>query len=182
MPPLHWCHNGRDSVSNHQLHDCLLNRLFRCRSKKTSKLRATGLCVGNSPGTGEFHAQMASYAENVSIWWRHHIWLHWLPNFSTSQSVMGRVYHPHCWPLTYVISVQLQVQEMTFSISIIFSIHMVYLDSGALYLSVTPKTLPIESIKTMSMEDVSAGVLEKNKEYLRSKDKAEKWYDVSRHI
>ena len=24
------------------------------------------------PGTGEFPAQMASYAENVSIWWRHH--------------------------------------------------------------------------------------------------------------
>ena len=27
-------HNGRDSVSNHQPHDCLLNRLFRRRSKK----------------------------------------------------------------------------------------------------------------------------------------------------
>ena len=27
---------------------------------------------GNLPGTGEFSAQMASYAENVSIWWRHH--------------------------------------------------------------------------------------------------------------
>ena len=39
---------------------------------KTSKLRAAGLCAGNSPGTGEFPAQMASYAENVSIWWRHH--------------------------------------------------------------------------------------------------------------
>ena len=37
-----------------------------------SKLRVTGLCVGNSPGTGEFPAQMASNAENVSIWWRHH--------------------------------------------------------------------------------------------------------------
>ena len=69
---LRWGHNGRDSVSNHQPHDCLLNRLFRGRSKKTSKLRVTGLCVGNSPGTGEFPAQMASNAENVSIWWRHH--------------------------------------------------------------------------------------------------------------
>ena len=69
---LRWRHNGRDSVSNHQPHDCLLSRLFRRRSKKTSKLRDTGLCVGNSPGTGEFPAQMASYAENVSIWWRHH--------------------------------------------------------------------------------------------------------------
>ena len=38
-----------------------------------SKLRVTGLCVGNSPGTGEFPAQMANNVENVSIWWRHHI-------------------------------------------------------------------------------------------------------------
>ena len=27
-------HNGRDGISNHQPHDCLLNRSFRCRSKK----------------------------------------------------------------------------------------------------------------------------------------------------
>ena len=46
---LQWRHNGCDGVSNHQPHVCLLNRLFRCRSKKTSKLRVTGLCVGNSP-------------------------------------------------------------------------------------------------------------------------------------
>ena len=69
---LRWWHNGRNSVSNHQPHDCLLNRLFGCISKKTSKLRATGLCEGNSPGTGEFSTQMPSYAEDVSIWWRHH--------------------------------------------------------------------------------------------------------------
>ena len=68
-----WRHNGPDSVSNHQPHDRLLKRLFRRRSKKTSKLRVTGLCAGNSPGTGEFPAQMASNAENVSIWWRHHV-------------------------------------------------------------------------------------------------------------
>ena len=76
LPPfsiaLRWRHNEHDSVSNHQPHDCLLNRLFGCRSKKTSKLRVTGLCVGNSPVAGEFPAQMASNAENVSIWWRHH--------------------------------------------------------------------------------------------------------------
>ena len=47
---LHWRHNDHDSVSNHQPHGCLLNRLFRPRSKKTSKLRVTGLCAGNSPG------------------------------------------------------------------------------------------------------------------------------------
>ena len=72
MNTLQWRHNGRDSVSNHQPHDCLLNCLFRSRSKKTSNLRVNGLCAGNSPVSGEFPAQMASNAENVSIWWRHH--------------------------------------------------------------------------------------------------------------
>ena len=47
---LHWRHNGHDGVSNHQPHGCLLNRLFGRRSKKTSKLRVTGLCARNSPG------------------------------------------------------------------------------------------------------------------------------------
>ena len=70
---LWWRHNDHDSVSNHQPHECLLSRLFRRRSKKTSKLRVTGLCVGEFTGTGEFPAQRASYAENVSIWWRHHV-------------------------------------------------------------------------------------------------------------
>ena len=50
MVSLLWRHNEHDSVSNHQPRGCLLNRLFRRRSKKTSKLRVTGLCVGNSPG------------------------------------------------------------------------------------------------------------------------------------
>ena len=48
--PLRWRHTWRDGASNHQPPDCLLNRLFRRRSKKTSKLRVTGLCAGNSPG------------------------------------------------------------------------------------------------------------------------------------
>ena len=68
---LQWRHNERNGVSNHRRLDCLLNRLFRRRSKKTSKLRVTGLFEGNSPVTGEFLAQRTSYAENVSIWWHH---------------------------------------------------------------------------------------------------------------
>ena len=47
---LQWRHNDHNGVSNHQPHGCLLNRLIRRRSKKTSKLRVTGLCAGNSPG------------------------------------------------------------------------------------------------------------------------------------
>ena len=62
---LRWRHNGHDGVSNHQPHDCLLNRLFRRRSEKTSKLRVTGLCAGNSPGTGEFPAQRPVTREMV---------------------------------------------------------------------------------------------------------------------
>ena len=61
---LQWRHNGRDSVSNHQSHECLL-LLFRRRSKKTTKLRVTGLCAGNSQENDEFPAQMASNAEKV---------------------------------------------------------------------------------------------------------------------
>ena len=77
---LRWRHE-RDKILNHQPCDCFLNRLFRHRSKKTSKLRTTGLCEGNSPVTGEFSAQRASNAESVSIWWRHHV--SWYYHFST---------------------------------------------------------------------------------------------------
>ena len=38
---IQWRHNERDGVSNHQPHDGLVNRLFRRRSNKASKLRAT---------------------------------------------------------------------------------------------------------------------------------------------
>ena len=44
---LQWHHHGCDGVSNHQPHECLLNCLLGRKSKKTSKLRATGLCAGN---------------------------------------------------------------------------------------------------------------------------------------
>ena len=76
--------NERDGVSNHRRLDCLLSRLFRCRSMKTSKLRVTGLCAENSPSTGEFPAQMASNAENVSIGWRHH-------GIASDRTVIGNV-------------------------------------------------------------------------------------------
>ena len=91
---LQWRHNGRDSVSNLQPNDCLLNRLFRRRPKKTSKLRVTGLCAGNSPGTGEFPAQMASNAENVSIWWRHHE--HLVQANVKKQTKTKQIKAPHC--------------------------------------------------------------------------------------
>ena len=51
---LQWCHNECDGVSNHQRLYYLLNRLFRRRPKKTSKLRVTGLCEGNPQVTGGY--------------------------------------------------------------------------------------------------------------------------------
>ena len=69
---LHWRHNGHGGVSNHQPHGCLLHRLFRRISKKTSKAPRQLPLWGEFTGTGEFPAQRASNAENGSISWRHH--------------------------------------------------------------------------------------------------------------
>ena len=59
---LQWRHSDRDGVFNHRRLDCLLYRVIRRRSKKTWKLRVTGL----------WWIPRASNAENVSILWRHH--------------------------------------------------------------------------------------------------------------
>ena len=66
---LYWRHN----VSNNERVDCMLNPLFRCRSKKTSKLHVFGLCEGNPLVTGGFPSQRASNTEKASIWWHHHV-------------------------------------------------------------------------------------------------------------
>ena len=86
---LQWCHNDHDGVSNHQPHGCLLNRLFRRKSKKISKLRVTGLCVGNSSGPvnsphkGPFTRKMFPFDDVIIVhsfdssdadnktWWHH---------------------------------------------------------------------------------------------------------------
>ena len=68
---LEWRHNGLDSVSNHQPRDSLFNRLFRRRSKKTSKLRVTMRGIHRGPVNSPH--RWPSNAENVSIWRRHHV-------------------------------------------------------------------------------------------------------------
>ena len=114
---LQWRSNERDGISNHQPHDCLLNRLFMRRSKKTSKLRVTGLCEGNSPVTGEFPAQIDNNAEKVSIWWRHHdkitrdtvhyrrrFWSLWYFN---GPSIFGRQFWLQClFELYFVVKLE----------------------------------------------------------------------------
>ena len=114
---LRWRHNGPDSVSNHQPHDCLLNRLFSRRPKKTLKLRVTGLCAGNSPGTGEFPTQMASNAENVSIWLRHYenrrVKPAQYPSFCRCKEIQ-EYQQPHYWSA-------FEFENYTFKITIVFS-------------------------------------------------------------
>ena len=73
---LQWRHNERDAVSNHQPHDCLLNCLFRRKSKKTSKLRVTGLCVVkihrgpvNSPHKWPVMRKMFPFDDVIMIHW-----------------------------------------------------------------------------------------------------------------
>ena len=86
---LQWRHNERNGVSNHQPHDCILKRLFRRRSKKTSKLRVTGLCEGNSrwpvksphkgPVTRIFFHLMTSSWQVFVLWFVLHqqsLWIH----------------------------------------------------------------------------------------------------------
>ena len=59
---LQWRQNEREGVLDHQPNKCLRNRLFRRILKKTSKLRVTGLCVGNLPVTRILPTQKASKA------------------------------------------------------------------------------------------------------------------------
>ena len=116
---LQWLHNERDGVSNHQPHDCLLDRLFRHRWQKTSKLRVTGLCAGNSQVTGEFPAQRASNAENASIWWRHHVLskhcVHttYAVKYST-RSLTWPVMYPHCVSRVGIgLGLQIKITQQT---------------------------------------------------------------------
>ena len=77
--PLQWRHNERDVVTNHRHLVCLLNRSFSGRSKKTSKLVI-----------GEFPAQRASNAENISIWWRYHSLSFFLTAFYSKFPILWR--------------------------------------------------------------------------------------------
>ena len=71
LTTLQWRNNEADCVSNHQPYDCLLNGLFRRRSKKTSKLRVTGLCAGihrgpvNSPHKGPVTRKMFPFDDVI---------------------------------------------------------------------------------------------------------------------
>ena len=69
---LRWRHNGCDGVSNQRPHDCLLNVYSAADQSKHHSSASLVFVRGILPGAGEFPAQMASHAENVSLRWRHH--------------------------------------------------------------------------------------------------------------
>ena len=101
--------NDHDGVSNHQPHGCLLNRLFLFRAQIKENIKAPRhwpLC-GEFTGTGEFPAQRASNAENVSNWWRHHA--HYSHHTHEFQDDIPQVY----WKLTIEISIMLVRSKVT---------------------------------------------------------------------
>ena len=126
LETLHWRHNGRDGVSNHQRHDCLLNGLFRRRSNNTSKLCVTGLWEGSSPGPVNyphrwpvtrkcFHLITSSWFypfRAASFWGNTHIylqlyhfsissWRRWLESYFIQDKdpfISHSQYHGYWWP------------------------------------------------------------------------------------
>ena len=112
---LQWRYNGRDGVSNHQSHGCLLNRLFRRRSKKTPKLRVTGLCMR---GIHRSPAQMASSAENVSIWWRHHAVNIWSTAHFVWYRLINKCYSVHWHILSNYTVVSVPTEAGTFAVKV----------------------------------------------------------------
>ena len=70
---LQWRNNELDGVSNHRSLGCLLNRLFRRRSKKKNQSSASLALVRRPVDSPHKWPVTANVAENVFIWWRHHV-------------------------------------------------------------------------------------------------------------
>ena len=72
---LRWRHNGHDGVSNHQHHDCLLNRLFRRRPKKHQSSASLAFLWGiqrrpvNSPHKWPVTRKMFPFDDVIMWWW-----------------------------------------------------------------------------------------------------------------
>ena len=67
-----WRHNERDSVSNHRCLDGFTQPFVQVQIKESIKASRHWPVWEFSPVTGEFPAQRASNAVNVSIWGRYH--------------------------------------------------------------------------------------------------------------
>ena len=77
---LQWRHNECGGILNHRRLDCLLNHLFRCRSKKISKLSVTGLCEGmhqwpvDSPHKGPVMRKIFPFDDSHHVIQQAHWW------------------------------------------------------------------------------------------------------------
>ena len=100
-------HNQRNGVTNPQPHDCLLNRLFRRRSKKYQSSASLAFVKGIQPGTGEFSSQKFSNGKcfhlMTSTWFFTQPFMHWISSFSP---VYGNLhYNQNMVILSYVFNV-----------------------------------------------------------------------------
>ena len=65
-----WRHNGRDGVSNHRP---VYSTVYSNAHQRYMKAPRHWPLWGEFTGDRWIRTQMASNAENVSIWWRHHV-------------------------------------------------------------------------------------------------------------
>ena len=72
---LQWRRNEHDGVSNYLPHFCLPNHLSRRRTKKISKIRVTDSLCGEFTGDRWIPRTKTQLRRNVSIWWRHPVYL-----------------------------------------------------------------------------------------------------------
>ena len=70
-PSIHWRHNDNDGVKS-PASRLLTQPFIQTQIKENIKAPRHWPLCGEFTGTGELPAQKASYAENVSISWRHH--------------------------------------------------------------------------------------------------------------
>ena len=84
---LQWRYNEHDGVSNHQRLYCLLNRLFRHRSKKILKLRVTDICEGNSPHKRPVTRKLFPFDDVIMLMWFYFI------QFARNDEIKITIYH-----------------------------------------------------------------------------------------
>ena len=119
---LHWRHNDHGGISNHQPHGCLLNRLFRRRSKKTSKLRVTGLCAGNSPGP--VNSPHKGLATQKMVLFDDIIMYKTIISRKSIWKRVCKIYRPLCSSLNVLVDKTLLIWNLAVTLAAILSIHL----------------------------------------------------------
>ena len=110
---LQWRHNERDGISHHRRLDCLLNRLFRHRSKKTSKLCITGLCEGFIPSLNKLLDKQSSCQWFDTSWCSCDVAVMWLDLMQCASGI--RLFLCLAYRL-YIFSCDQAALQMVFSV------------------------------------------------------------------